>query len=644
MDNLKLPRLISSGMVLQRDKKAHIWGYDRPGREVGVSFLDKEYRTVTGSDGTFELWLDPQPFGGPYTMKIHDDSGESVTVEDILIGEVWLCSGQSNMELPMNRVRDMFPEDIVNCGNSEIRCFKISEDVEFTSPLAEPKTGEWRKPDRDNILEFSALGYYFASELNKMTHIPVGFIDSSLGGSKLHCWMSRGMLEGYDDKLKEAAKYADDSFRNSVLKDNVDKPAAWHKALDERDRGLEEKWESADTDDSGWSSILIPGFLRDTEIGNFLGCIYFRKSFEVPASLAGKEADLWLGTLVDSDRTYINGTLVGATEYQYPPRKYKIPAGLLKEGRNNITVRLKSEYYLEFMPGQVSGARFTPGKEYKIFNDEYTIDLTGEWKYKVGAEASCEAPRQDFVSWKPMGLYNAMTAPCHKYVIGGVNWYQGESDCEDRDEYTELFGRMVKGYREEWDNDALRFYVVELPNFTIDNNPDSESWTGMREILRRISETIEGCDCIVSIDLGEDNDLHPQNKKDLGRRLALLAAHDACGMDVICHGPSIKKFMCVKKDDTAEITLNMSDIADGLIAREANGRGNDNKVTDFVVVDDMGNRFRADVNVMKDRIVLMVKGLEHSVKEILYCYSQTNSGALIYNSAGLPMSPGIYRM
>lgn len=644
MTDLRMPRLISDGMVLQRDKDIHIWGNDKPERKVTVSFLDKDYSAVTDKEGCFEAWLDKAPYGGPYSMKIEDDAGESVMIGDIYIGEVWLCSGQSNMELPMERVKDMFPEDIRNCNCPEIRTFKIAEDFDFSAPLNDTKTGEWKKPAPDNILGFSALGYYFARELNRMTGIPVGFIDASLGGSLIHCWMSREMLKGYDDKLALADKYADDAFRESVLKANIDRPEGWHEELDGIDSGLKEHWEGPDINDDEWERIELPGFLRDTGIGNLLGCIYFRKSFEVPASLAGKEAKLWLGTLVDSDKTYINGVLIGTTDYQYPPRKYTIPAGVLKEGTNNITVRLKAEYYLEFMPGKVSGARFTPGKEYKIFRDDVTIDLSGEWKYRIGAKARSEAPRQDFVSWKPVGLYNAMTAPCTGYTIRGINWYQGESDCETSDEYAALFDRMVSGYREAFSDDDLLFHVVQLPNFTIDNNPDSPAWTDMREVLRTMTIGRKGCDNIVSIDLGEDNDLHPQNKKDMGKRLALLAARYACGMDVICHGPSIKKFMCVKKEDNAEITLSMTDTAEGLSAKAANGKGQDGKVTDMFIVDDMGNKLPADVRVMKDKLVLNVKGLEHSVKEILYCYSQSNSGALIYNSEGLPMSPGRYAL
>ena len=542
----------------------------------------------------------------------------------------------------MERVKDMYPEEIKNCDNPCIRAFKISEKVDFKNPLEDTETGKWQVSSPDTIMDFSAAAYFFAKELNRLTGIPVGFIDASLGGSKIHCWMSRQMLSGYDDRLAEADRYADDAFRESVLRDNIEKPLQWHKKLDEMDRGVTERWESVDTDDEGWDTISLPAFFRDTRIGNVLGIIYFRKSFDVPRDMAGREANLWLGTLVDSDMTYINGIPVGLTGYQYPPRKYRIPAGLLKEGKNNITVRLKVEYYLENRKGFISGGRFTPGKEYMIFDDENKIDLCGEWRYRIGATADREAPRQDFVSWKPVGLYNGMTAPCHRYTISGVAWYQGESDCEEASLYPDLFDRMVKGYREIFENDRLSFYVVQLPNFTIDNDPESEAWTGMRETLRIISDDNDDRDNIVTIDLGEDNDLHPQGKKELGRRLALLAAKHNCKMDIQCHGPVIKKLMCVKKGEGVEMTLIMDNTGAGMETRSANGRGSDGKVTDFIVYGCDGRSYRADVTVLKDRLLLYA-ATDRTVNEIRYCYAQTNSGALIYNSDGLPMSPGIYR-
>ncbi|MBR4719175.1 MAG: sialate O-acetylesterase [Lachnospiraceae bacterium] len=644
MKELHLPRLISNGMVLQRDRKTRIWGYDAPGRDIEVKLLDDVYKTISDSDGYFEVWLNPHPFGGPYRMEISDDSGESIIIEDILVGEVWLCSGQSNMELTMVRVKDRYPEEMVNCDYPNVREFKISEELDFTTPLKDTVTGQWRRPDKAYIQEFSATAYFFARELNKLTGIPVGFIDASLGGSKVHCWMSREMLKGYDDKLALADKYAPREFRDAVNKENMKRIGEWHARLDEKDTGLIEHWEAEDTDDNDWETVELPAFFKDTSIGDTLGCIYLRKSFEIPADMAGKSAKLWLGTIVDSDKTYVNGELVGQTEYQYPPRKYDIPEGLLHKGVNNITVRMKSEYLVGYPGGRHVAARFTPGKEYKIFNDTGRIELSGTWKYRIGAVTDEPAYYQDFISWKPAGLYNAMTAPCHKYTIGGFNWYQGESDCEERDEYVDLFKRMIEGYRKEWDDQGLFAGVVQLPNFTIDNDPDSEAWQGMRETLRLLAEEIPDSDSVVTIDLGEDNDLHPQRKRELGRRLALLAAYYRCGQDIEYSGPRIEKTMCVKKDGGVEITLNMSHTGDGMEAREVNGRGGDGVVSDFIVVDDEDRMSPADVTIYKDMLILNVRDLNHTIKEIRYCYSQTNSGALIYNSAGLPMSPGIYKI
>lgn len=644
MSELRMPRLISDGMVLQRDRRVRIWGYDAPGRDIEVAFLDDVYKTISDSDGYFEVWLNAHEYGGPYTMEIRDDAGMRVLIEDILIGEVWFCSGQSNMELPMARVKDKYPEEMINCDYPDVRSFKITEAADFAVPYKETVTGEWRRPDKEYIAEFSATAYFFARELNRITGIPVGYIDASIGGSKIHCWMSRQMLEGYDDKLALADKYAPQEFRDAVNEANMEGVGKWHQALDDKDVGLKEHWEAEDTDDSGWNTVELPAFLRDTEIGNTLGCIYFRKSFEVPADMAGKSAKIWLGTLVDSDKTYVNGVFVGQTEYQYPPRKYEIPAGVLHEGINNVTVRLKAEYRFEGKNGPFVTARFTPDKEYKVFDEDHRIELAGTWKYKIGAIADIPTYSMDFTNWKPAGLYNAMTAPCHKYTIGGFNWYQGESDCEEREKYVDLFRRMVDGYRKEWNDPKLFTGVVQLPNFTIDNDPESEAWQAMRETLRRLAGDDHDADSIVTIDLGEDNDLHPQGKRELGRRLALLAAHYRCGLDIEYSGPRIERTMCVKKEGGIEITLDMSHTGSGMETREANGRGSDGVVTDFVVMDDMGIMRPATVSVYKDKIILFVQDLLHTVKEIRYCYSQTNSGALIYNSEGLPMSPGIYEM
>ena len=239
MKELKLPRLISDGMILQQKKKIHIWGSDQPGRRVMVSFLGEEYVALTDENGQWEIWLGEAAYGGPYTMQISDNGGTEIVITDILIGDVWLCSGQSNMELPMERVKDRYPEEIKNCDNPAIRTFKITEHADFHRPLSDHLSGEWKAAGRDTILQFSATAYFFAKQMYQMTGVPVGLINASLGGSRIESWMSREMLEGCQEALATADRYADDAFVRGQLLQNERQSEEWHSRLDGMDRGLQ---------------------------------------------------------------------------------------------------------------------------------------------------------------------------------------------------------------------------------------------------------------------------------------------------------------------------------------------------------------------------------------------------------------------
>lgn len=624
MNELKLPRLISNHMVLQRDKRVHIWGYDRPGSRVMISFRGEEYLAVTDEKGYFETELPKQTAGGPFSMLFKDDAGNEAAVVDVMVGEVWYCSGQSNMELPMDRVKDMFPEDVVSCRNPFVRTFKITENGVFTGPLAEPETGEWKTAAPDTILAFSAMGYYFAKELHHLLQVPVGFIDASLGGSLIESWMSREMLHGMEEELALADRYADAEFVKQQLENNVANNESWHRELDAKDPGLCEHWESEETDDALWNKATIPFWFADTELKGFIGSVWFRRTFTVSKEMAGRSAKLWLGTIVDSDVAYVNGVQVGVTYYQYPPRKYEVPAGLLKEGENTIVLRVISE------KGE---GRFTMGKKYAVFHDAEEIDLSGEWRYRIGAECE-QVPPTDFVNWKPTGLYNGMTAPCHKYTIAGVNWYQGESNTHHPDNYLELLKRMTDGYRKEWKEPQLPFQIVELPNLMVDMEGAEEGWRILRELQRRAGE-LPDVGVVTTIDLGEDNDLHPQNKKELGRRLAALCASERYGLPIEGQGPVVVAQKLTKTENGVRIILTCEH-ADGMYAfSEDKGM----QITDFEIVDAAGDCHTADVKLLPGELVLEAAGLQGEAAQIRYCYRTSNTGALIYNEAGFPMSP-----
>ena len=350
----------------------------------------------------------------------------------------------------------------------------------------------------------------------------------------------------------------------------------------------------------------------------------------MPKEMAGKDARLWLGTIVDNDRVFINGVEVGNTPYQYPPRKYVVPGELLKEGTNSIVICVRVE---------TGCGRFTVGKKYAIWNDECEVDLTGTWQYRIGATCDIR-PETDFTSWKPTGLYNGMTAPCHKYTVNGVLWYQGESNAGEPEVYKDLFARLVSGYRRKWQNEELPVYYVQLPNFTIDmyNDPNvtGREWAEMR-VAQASSLTIPYTGMVTAIDLGEDNDLHPLNKEGIGRRLALLAAANVHGMDVEYSGPVPKEAVLQKAQNNhgCTIVISCAHAEDGMYASNPDKT---DEIIDFELLDEAGNVYAADAVINGD-IITVSSNATANPSMVRYCYRNSPNGGVIYNKAGLPMSP-----
>ncbi len=629
MGDLRLPRLISDGMILQQKKQIKMWGFDRPGRKVMLSFLGEEYVAVADGQGRFEAVLPPMEPGGPYNLYIGNENGEEIVVTDILIGDVWLCAGQSNMELPMERVKDRYPEEIRECSEPFIRTFKVIEHSDFHGPLRELQSGSWEKADTGTILKFSATAYFFAKQMYQMTGVPVGLINTSLGGSRIQSWMSREMLQGDVEDLLLAEKYADDAFVAGQLERNQENMEAWHRNLDEQDQGLKRNFKELKAPEPSFKEVSIPFFFRDTQLQGFIGSVWFLRNFQVTGGLAGKAAKLWLGTIVDSDTVYINGVMVGHTDYQYPPRKYEIPEGILREGENTIVIRVKCEN---------GHGRFTDGKKYALWNEEEEIDLTGKWYYEIGAACEQIEPT-DFVNWKPTGLYNGMVAPCRPYTLAGILWYQGESNTHVPEVYLELMKRMVAGYRKEW-GEELPFLYVQLPNFAIDRydsdaDETGQGWPVVRELQRR-AKKLPRVGMAVTMDLGEDNDLHPLNKKEVGFRLAMLAAKMLYGIASECEGPEICG-IDYEMEKTGAVLLYFKNITDGMYAY---GGEKGKEIRDFELRDEQGIWHRAAAVIKEDTIRLTpVERIRIRPCGVRYLFSNISHGAMIYNRAGFPLSP-----
>lgn len=546
MEKITLSRLISDGAIFQRNKDIHVWGFAKEGLTVNVSLSlqgddagnsDESLKGVCDDKGCFEVWFDKKEAGGPYVLTVYAEGCESekISFGDIYVGDVFVISGQSNMEFPMCRVRDTYPEEWDNPNDSAIRTFKITEHGEFKGPVADVLTGEWVKFDKDSIDNYSAVGYFMAQRIREHEDIHVGLINLSLGGAPIEAFLSKEMLAGYDNALAEAEKYSHDNYRNEVLRLNDVNANRWHEHVDAEDKGLKESWQDGSNILAAGANFMMPEYFSDTELDGFVGSVWFARTFEVPKEYAGKEAILWFGTITDYDFCYVNGTLIGTTAYCYPPRRYPIPEGLLNEGTNTVVFRVGVEKgYGRFTPGKLLGVifgdvrRITDGFTETTEGADMIINLAGCWKYMIGCGAGATkeiAPSEEtvFVNWKSTALFNGMIYPVTKYPIKAFCFYQGESNCPRAAEYADLTRRQIEGYRKLWKDEKLPYVCVRLPKFNARIEEGSydggKAWRGLQEAQDKVTD-IDGAYIVDAYEYGESNDLHPQRKKPVGRMIA----------------------------------------------------------------------------------------------------------------------------
>lgn len=615
--SIRLPKLISDGMVLQRGIDARIWGWSEPDTKITVVFQGVKKENQSDVKGQWQVVFERLEVGGPFEMTIEVGKEQRV-IKDVYVGDVWLCSGQSNMELPINRVRDYFKEELKNCDKPSIRTYKIQGDYNFDQPLDIHVEAKWKVCSEENIGEFSALGYFFADYIQKEIGVPIGIIDASLGGSPIESWLPEEQIEEFPQFKSLLNRYRDINFVAQRLEQNDVQSRKWNENLNSMDEGLRDKpWYSKDIDDENWKEIQVPGWFKDTELEGFIGSVWLRKKFTVPNTMLETECEAWLGTIVDRDETYINGQLVGRTEYQYPPRKYKVPKGILHKGENTIALRITCDQ---------GRGRFTPDKEYKLFTKEDTIDLTGVWRYKIGTTSN-PTPGIDFVQWKPTGLYNAMLAPCRLYSIKGVIWYQGESNAGRPEPYDKLLTKLITCWRSEWKQGDFPFLVVQLPNFGIDMPKKGGGWPELREAQQKV-EHLPYVGVVTTIDLGEANDLHPLDKKSIAYRLSLAARQIVYNEPVDWQGPRIET---VERTDNG-ISLTFSHVGQGLLTK-------DNSLPEeFEVAGEEGNFYQTKAEVQGEKVYLQSQEIR-DIRYVRYAYSGNPSRGLLYNTNDLPMVP-----
>ena len=618
-----VPTVFSDHMVVQQNKPFCVFGKDNPGQQITIVFADRRASAKASADGAWRVAISPPPAGGPYEVSI--EGSTTRTISDVLVGEVWLCSGQSNMQFALSGAINA-QQEIAAADFPQIRLYNVPnvrsreerDDVSAKWQLCSPKT----------VSNFSAVGYFFGRQLHQDLKVPVGLINSSWGGTHAEAWTPREELSALPG-MKEQLD-GDNADQLLLWKEHGKALAKWMAGLGiVNDAGDKAGWAAPGFDDGSWKTLALPAYWQRAGIaGN--GLMWFRRSIEIPAGLdLSSGATLELGGIDDLDTTYINGQLVGKTDadvanFWSAPRKYTVPAGVLKPGSNTIAVRVVDIGGDGGFGGDDRSMRLTVGQT--------AIPLAGDWKYNwerqvviPGDSGRPQAPAGDIMMTE---LYNAMIHPFEGFPIAGAIWYQGESNAGKTGAYKQLLSTMIGSWRKRWD-DNFTFLIVQLAGWQSDTGrpDDAPGWAYFREVQEQIAETVPNAGMALAIDIGDSADIHPKNKQDVGKRLALQALKITYGRDVVAAGPKIAS----AKADGAKVILSFENVAGGLLARDNDLSKN------FTVQDKRGTWAWADAKIVGEQIILSSPEVTSPVK-VRYAWQNTPPASL-YNKPGLPALP-----
>jgi len=523
----------------------------------------------------------------------------------------------------MERVKERFPDDIASANYPDIRNFFVQTLTDLKGPKDDFPAGEWKTVNPKDVLTMGAVTYFFARDLYDQYKVPIGIINSSVGGTPIEAWISEGGYKDFTDIQKTISQNKDTAYVSSL---NRSFSNGGRRQSQNVDLGQTEHWESNDYQPKGWRSFNIPGYWEDQGLKDLNGVVWFRQEIEIPESWVGKSVKLYMGRIIDADEMYVNGKRIGGTGYQYPPRRYEIPDDLLKAGKNIFVIRVTN---------QAGKGGFVPDKPYFMTANDQQIDLKGTWQYKVGqvypsGMASMGATAPFVAQNQPTALYNAMVAPVLPMKVKGFIWYQGESNVTNAQAYYKLMPALINDWRKLWSDKNLPFLVVQLPNFQdIDYTPAESNLAVLREAQNQ-ALLLKNTAVTVTLDLGEWNDIHPLNKKDIGKRLALSARNLAYNdKAVVYSGPRLKS-QSISGD---KVILTFEDVAEGIKSKDAEDLR-------WFAVADYDKRFVwAKAKILgKDQIEVSSEAVKNP-KYVRYGWQDNPEGINFYNSEGLPASP-----
>jgi sialate O-acetylesterase len=614
-DSLRLPPLFADGMVLQRDKPVVVWGWAKPGALVVVRLGDKTGRANTSVNGAWKVTLPPHAAGGPFTLSIQAGADRS-EIHDVLFGDVWLASGQSNMEWEVAQSNDASAE-IANAHDSLIRQFKIPISWSNT-PERELSGGSWTVADPAHVGHFSGVAYFFARELRKSVPVPIAIINATWGGSAIETWMSRRAQHLGDSAW--AALLRDDEQRQAAIRDNL---RAKLGELPEHDPGLTEvgaPWAAPELNDDAWVAMPVPSYWESNGYESMDGIAWYRLAVDVDSAHATNGATLEMAAIDDDDITWLNGTEIGRTNGYNVRRMYRIPDGLLHPGRNLFAVRVTDG----------GGGGGINGAASLRFADGTMRSLAGQWKFKVGAVSFHEDGQR--LNKIPTITYNRMIHPILPFAIKGVLWYQGESNANNVQQakaYRGQFQTLITSWRAEFSSGQFPFFWIQLPNYNRADSlpPPNAGWATVRESMNA-ALALPNTGQVVIIDLGgQPPELHPRNKQDVGARLARVVRKVAYGQTVIASGPTYRSHAI--RGDTAIVTF--TNLASGL-------RVHGDSLGGFAIAGADHRWVWAHAKIDGSRVLVWSAAVEKPVA-VRYAWADNPEHANLFNSEGLPATP-----
>ena len=614
--SIRLPAIFGDHMVLQRNKPIRVWGWAGRYEKVTVR-LNRQVKTVYADKaGNWKLSLSPEKAGGPYFLSVRGKTN-SIRLNHVLIGEVWLCSGQSNMEFTVKAAMDA-DKETASAIFPEIREFKVPLSLN-SMPQKDLNGGKWSVCSPVTAGDFSAVAFFYARQLYKKLKVPVGIINSSWGGTMLETWMSRESLER-DPELKEVIdklpvinldamkKFYAISMRNKLLK-------LQGSLADTSDQN---QWKISGYNDAAWPSMSLPDLWDNQELGNFAGVVWFRKEFVLTDTLGRAGAMLSLSMIDEDDSTFVNGVFVGAANGYLKKRKYAFPLSLLKKGTNTISVRIVNQ--------DGAGGIYGLGADLQLALLDTLIKLAGKWKYKVLKVNNRDTALS--ANSYPSLLYNAMITPLIPYAIRGVLWYQGESNVNRAYQYRKSFPLMISGWRKAWGQGDFPFYYVQLSSFNeFNGNSNAGSkWAELRE-AQTLAGSVNNSGMVITTDIGNPLNIHPVNKQEVGYRLACMSLNRTYNYQIPFNGPRYISFQ--KSGSSLIVYFNTGDSEMTIKGDELKG---------FEVAGEDRKFYQANAIITGGQIKVYSKNVSSPVA-VRYAWADAPVSANLYNKLGFPAQP-----